>query len=380
MTDVLRTTRDASSQAARRQLPARNVPTSFMSIIIPVAYVGSDLLACAQHHEASMTIELPSQPLPSTNDGGPFAPPPVEHLANVVYLVGHPIAHSSSPKLHEAISSSSGIPYAQILVETTDLPSFMRYLRDAPADNSSKPKVLGSGVTMPHKVSVLAHLGPGRLTPEAKAIGAVNTVFQRDGEWWGTNTDTVGIREAITLNLSAEVLGRGAGRPGMVVGGGGTCRTAIYTLQRLGCSKIYIVNRDPSEVEGVLASYTHRRGSIVHIASEEDARELEPPALVVSAVPDYTPSSTSEWAVRDILRLLLRRGKAGGTDAALLEMCYHPSPRTQITHLAEECGWKVIGGIEAMIAQGLEQARLWTGVEVDEELRRRAREAVRPKA
>jgi quinate dehydrogenase len=159
-----------------------------------------------------------------------------------------------------------------------------------------------------------------------------------------------------------------------VVGGGGTCRTAIYTLQRLGCGKVYIINRDAGEVESVLQGYGRGKGDTIYVSSIEEARQLEPPGLVVSAIPDYTPTTPAERLVRDILRTMLKRGK--GTDGALLEMCYHPSPDTQITQLAEQCGWKVIGGLEAMIAQGLEQAKLWTGIEVDETLRREAREAI----
>lgn len=230
---------------------------------------------------------------------------------------------------------------------------------------------------MPHKVSVLQHLD--RVTPEAKAIGAVNTLYLRDGEWYGTNTDTIGIRDAFTLNLPVEVLRACEGRPGLVVGGGGTCRTAIYTLQRMGCSRIYIINRDAEEVDTVLRQYGPRANNVIHVTSVEQAQTLESPALVVSAIPDFTPSTTSEWIVRDILRYFLRESKQRGTDGALLEMCYHPSPDTQITTLAQDSGWKVIGGLEAMIAQGLEQARLWTGIEVTEELREAARDAVRPR-
>ena len=230
---------------------------------------------------------------------------------------------------------------------------------------------------MPHKVSVLEHLD--HLTPEAKAIGAVNTIYFQGQEWWGTNTDTIGIRDAFRLNLSDEGLGRCRGRPGLVVGGGGTCRTAIYTLQRMmGCGKVYIINRDPGEVETVLKACGNARGKgdVIHLSTLEEARNLDPPGLVVSAIPDFTPSTPSERLVRDILKVLLVRGKEQGVDGALLEMCYHPSPDTQITKIAGQCGWKVIGGLEAMMAQGLEQAKLWTGIEVDEKLRREAREAI----
>jgi quinate dehydrogenase len=333
-----------------------------------------------------MTIELQGQPAPDGSRAAYFTPPPISHLSHVAYLVGDPIAHSSSPKLHDTISRSTDVPYAQILAETTDLPTFVAYLRDHP----SVPKLLGSGVTMPHKVSVLPYLD--HLTPEAQSIGAVNTIFLRtsdapDGriEFWGTNTDTIGIRDAFISNLDDEVLEGCRGRPGLIVGGGGTCRAAVYALESfLGCSEIYIINRDTEEVQAVIQQQegVGERIPIRHITSLDKVEDgsLEPPGLVISAIPDYPPSTPSESAVRKILEALLLKTlleKRG----AVLEMCYHPSPDTGITRLAHASGWKVIGGLGAMVAQGLEQARLWLGEKVDqvEGLRDKAREGVAPR-
>lgn len=361
---------DEAGASSTRRVTAR-FPTSACSFF-PVQHIPYTLCS---HLICTMTIDLQAQPAPDESSAAVYRPPSISHLDNVVYLVGHPIAHSSSPKLHDSISKSCGITYAQCLAETTDLPSFLEYLRSS---HPQVPRSLGTGVTMPHKVTVLDHLD--HLTPEAKAIGAVNTIFFKGQEWWGTNTDTIGIRDAFTLNLREDVLKGCRGRPGLVVGGGGTCRTAIYTLQRMmGCGTVYIINRDPEEVEAVLQACGNARGKgeVIHISTVEEARDLEAPGLVVSAIPDFTPSTPAEQLVRDILETLLIKGKENG--GALLEMCYHPSPDTQITQLAGRCGWRVIGGLEAMMAQGLEQAKLWTGIEVDEKLRRDAREAVMSK-
>jgi quinate dehydrogenase len=325
----------------------------------------------------TMTIELQAQPAPDGSKAASFTPPPITSLVNVAYLVGHPIAHSSSPKLHDTVSSFSGIPYAQILAETVDLESFMGYLRTHPP----VPRLLGSGVTMPHKVSVSPYLD--HLTPEAQAVGAVNTIFLRNNnlgekEFWGTNTDTIGIRDAFLKNLSDEVVNECRGKPGLIVGGGGTCRAAIYALERyLGCSNIYIINRDRKEVEGVIRDNKSEL-EIRHITSKEEVEGMEGPGLVISAIPDFEPVTPPEREVRDILELILTR-QPEEARGAVLEMCYHPSPDTRITRLAEGCGWKVIGGLEAMIAQGLEQAKLWAGVEVDEKLRTAAKAAVIPR-
>lgn len=328
-----------------------------------------------------MAVDPQAQPAPVNSAAEAFTPPSVSHLQNVAYLIGFPIAHSSSPALHDSISATSHFPYAQVLAESKDLVSFLDYLRNHP----SQPRLLGSGVTMPHKVAVIPHLD--QLTPEARAVGAVNTIYFTSDptkpdapmQFCGHNTDTIGIRDAFLSNVDPTTIAQCRDRPGLIIGGGGTCRAAIYALQHfLGCSTLYIVNRDPGEVEAVLAECRARNAAdnLVHVSSVAQAKTLEAPSLIVSAVPDFAPQTDGERAARDILGVFLQHEDHRG---ALLEMCYHPSPDTQISRLAAGAGWQVIAGLEAMIGQGLEQANLWTGEPVTESLREAAREAVRPK-
>lgn len=256
-----------------------------------------------------------------------------------------------------------------MICETTDLEAFLKYLK-------SDPKCMGSGVTMPFKVAVIPHLD--ELTDEGKSIGAVNTICFKtapDGSriYSGTNTDCLGIRDAFLTNVQGSPY---RGKPGLVVGGGGTCRAAVYTLQKfLGCSPIYIVNRDASEVEAVLQECRARGvgDNLIHVSTSTQAKQLPAPGAVVSAVPDFTPVTEHEKTAREILSIMLNGNEKG----ALLEMCYHPSPDTEISRLALNSGWQVIGGIEAMIGQGLAQANLWTGIEIDDRLRDVARTTVR---
>ncbi|KAJ9608142.1 hypothetical protein H2200_007130 [Cladophialophora chaetospira] len=299
----------------------------------------------------------------------PFIAPETSSLDRVAYLVGYPIAHSKSPFMHHAIYSALGKRWAQLLVETTDLESFLRYLK-------SDPKCMGSGVTMPFKVAVIPHLD--ELTDEGRTIGAVNTIVIKtnpDGSrlYSGTNTDCLGIRDAFFSNVEGSPY---RGKPGLVVGGGGTCRAAVYALRRfMDCSPVYIINRDAEEVEAVIRE-CRARGlgqNLIHVSSTDQARKLAAPGAIVSAVPDFSPVTENEKTAREILSIFVNGNERG----ALLEMCYHPSPDTEISRLALQAGWQVIGGIEAMIGQGLAQASLWTGLEIDEEYRNIARLEVR---
>ncbi|RMZ84104.1 hypothetical protein DV738_g515, partial [Chaetothyriales sp. CBS 135597] len=260
----------------------------------------------------------------------PFTPPSISHLSQVAYLVGDPIAHSSSPSLHEHISTNTGVPYGQVLVETRDLDGFLAYLRSHP----TSPKLLGSGVTMPHKVTVIPRLDG--LTPEAAAVGAVNTIFLQKKENENENEDP-----------SSE--------PNKV-------------------AAVKLIGHNTDTI-GVRDAFLNNSNSLPAVL--DPASAFSPPALVVSAVPDFTPSTDAERVVRQILTLFLKTAAASNGGGVLLEMCYHPSPDTEISRLALENGWQVIGGIEAMVAQGCAQSQLWTGVEVSEAVRNIARDEVR---
>jgi quinate dehydrogenase len=209
---------------------------------------------------------------------------------------------------------------------------------------------------MPHKVAILQHLDD--LTPEGRDCGACNTILIRKREdgsriYVGTNTDVVGIREAFYQNVSdPETVFQN--RPGMVIGGGGAARSAVYALRRLmQCKPVYIVNRDKSEVDAVIEECKSKGfgQNLIHVETVEQAEQLQEPGAIVSCVPDFPPRTENEKQARGVIECFLGKEQKG----AMLEMCYHPSPWTEIGNLAEKAGWQVILGTEAMIYQGLEQ-------------------------
>jgi quinate dehydrogenase len=294
------------------------------------------------------------------------SPSSPQSQSKVGYLFGHPIAHSLSPILHQLVYKHLSLPYTYTLYESTSIPAFLALTR--------APDFYGAAVTMPYKVSIIPHLHA--LTPEGAAIGAVNTIFlAADRQLHGTNTDCIGIREALRQNMPPERFALCRGRPALVVGGGGTSRAAVYALAEwIGSGPIYMLNRDASEVEAVMAECTARGfgSGLVHVSSLAQARSLDTPAVIVSAIPDFPPQTEGEVLVRDGLTAILEKsaaaavGPQGEARGFLLEMCYHPSPNTAITRLATARDWHVISGTEAMIWQGLEQDRYWTGCDVSE--------------
>ena len=303
----------------------------------------------AAQQTSTQTLESESLKLATQ----PLLPQPVDSLDKVSYLFGYPIAHSLSPLLHGTIYKALSLNYAQHLYETQDLESCLAVTR--------LPKFYGASVTMPFKVAIIPHLD--MLTPEGEAIGAVNTIFLRNSPsgkrlLCGTNTDCIGIREAVLQNVDKEVSKAFKGKPGMVIGGGGTCRAAVYAVKNFfECSEVYLVNRDKSEVDQVISECKSKGfgDNLRYVSTVEEAERLAAPAVIVSAIPDFPPKTEEEIRTRAVIETFLGKKEKG----VVLEMCYHPSPETAVAGLVESNGWTLIGGSEAMIWQGLEQDKVW---------------------
>ncbi|KAI0859668.1 NAD(P)-binding protein [Xylaria cubensis] len=277
------------------------------------------------------------------------------------YIFGLKIAASMSPQFHQAIFDDLGWRWEQFRLDSADIPNFLKLLQD--------PKCFGASVTMPNKVAIMEHLD--EMTEECREVGACNTIYFNPAEdykaggrrrLYGTNTDVVGVRESFYQNIAnPDTVFHD--RPAMVIGGGGAARSAVYALWKwMRATKIYLVNRDSAEVDAVMRECKAKGygDSLVHVATVEQAEKLEAPGAIVSCVPDFPPKTAEEKIARAVIETFLKKERKG----AMLEMCYNPTPYTELGIIAEREGWKVILGTEAMIWQGFEQSKMWTNLEL----------------
>ncbi|ODV68464.1 NAD(P)-binding protein [Hyphopichia burtonii NRRL Y-1933] len=275
-------------------------------------------------------------------------------------LFGLHIQHSKAPLLHNFLFKRLGLEnWKYELFESNNVDEFKKYLQE--------PGTIGSAVTMPNKVTMIDHVDV--VDDGAKAVGAINTIYTKreadDKIIVGTNTDTIGIHSSFVYNTPDQVKqSQESSLPGLVYGGGGACRSAVYALHDLlHCSKVYIINRYESEVVQVMKAMKQGgfKGEIVHIKNPDEAEQIaNRPKLIVLTVPDFEPVSPEETLAKQTLDVFIQDGKG-----AVLEMCYHPNPTTRLYKEFESHNWKVISGIEAMIYQGIAQQVFWTGVPID---------------
>lgn len=183
-------------------------------------------------------------------------------------VMGWPIAHSRSPRIHGHWLAEHGIDGAYVPLAIRP-----EHLGEA---FSALPKVgfRGWNITLPHKEAALRLVDTR--TPAADRIGAVNTVtVQADGSLSGDNSDAFGF--IAHLEQSAPDWPRQ--RPAVVLGAGGAARAICFALLEAGVPEIRLTNRTPARAESLAAA----NGAAVHaVAWGERESALEGAGLLVN--------------------------------------------------------------------------------------------------
>ena len=188
-----------------------------------------------------------------------------------VVLLGHPVAHSLSPAMHNAAFRTLGLPHLYELadVEPERLAATVETLR--------RDDVLGANVTIPHKEAAL------RLVDDAdepsRRIGALNTIVRRGSRISGANTDVYGFERAVADPRGGSVFGDD---PVLILGAGGAARACAYAL--LPTNEVLVANRSP-ERAARMAAEIERSGRRPRVVPWPRAGAPLPAPSVVNATP-----------------------------------------------------------------------------------------------
>ena len=139
-------------------------------------------------------------------------------------LIGYPLGHSLSPKIHTAALEACDLQgdYSLFPIHPDD----KQGLKDLLARVRSG-EVTGLNVTIPHKQNVIELMD--ELTPTAKAIGAVNTIYLREDKLIGDNTDASGFLSDLKKFVNKKT-GRQVNTNALILGAGGSARAVVYAL------------------------------------------------------------------------------------------------------------------------------------------------------
>ncbi|HEX7733514.1 MAG TPA: shikimate dehydrogenase [Ktedonobacteraceae bacterium] len=271
-------------------------------------------------------------------------------------LIGYPVAHSLSPRMQEAGFAALGIEARYHLWETqaSELEARVQSLR--------APEMLGANVTIPHKEAVLPWLD--EIDPQARRIGAVNTIVNRRGRLCGYNTDAPGVLRAL--------LERGGpgftlhGKQAIVLGSGGAARGAIAALLDSQVSALTILGRTESRLVALIEHLRQQDATYPVqgvLLGTQEARQMIAKAEVVVNTTSVGLKPGDETELIDVQLL--------PTSALVMDMIFNP-PQTPLLRAAAEHGCLTLNGLSMLLYQGTLALELWTGQSAPEEVMRAA--------
>ena len=222
-------------------------------------------------------------------------------------LIGEHLPHSFSKEIHEQLADYT---YELHEVAKEDLDRFMR-----------EKAFKAINVTIPYKQDVIPYLDA--ISESAREIGAVNTIVNRDGRLFGDNTDQIGMTQLIQ-KIGLDL----AGKTVLILGTGGTSRTAQYVAKKLGAAAIHTVSR------------SGKGGSLTY----ENAAEQCPEAQIILNTTPAGMFPNPDGQAIDLAPFPKLEG--------VMDVVYNPL-RTQLVQQAHSLGLPAEGGLYMLVGQAV---------------------------
>jgi shikimate dehydrogenase len=261
-------------------------------------------------------------------------------------LLGRGIQESRTPRMHEAEGARLGLSYSYDLFDFDSLGLDDSDLADV-VGRARRDGYAGLNVTHPFKERVIAILDG--LSPDAAAIGAVNTVVFRDGVAVGHNTDCWGFAESVRRGLQDPELGAV-----VLIGAGGAGKAVAKALLDLGVQRLAITDSDRSKATRLIDSL-RARGSRV-----AEAMPLEPALARADGLVNATPVGMAKYPGLPVERTWLR------PDLWVADVIYFPA-ETELLRAARAAGCQTLPGAGMAIYQAVKAFELITGMAPDPE-------------
>jgi shikimate dehydrogenase len=252
-------------------------------------------------------------------------------------VIGHPVAHSRSPLIHNHWLSLHGIAgeYVREDISSAEIEAFLKaFLRNG---------YVGGNVTVPHKEIAFASVSERDAV--AEALGAVNTLWHKGGKLFGANTDVYGF--LANLDESAPHWFERT-KTALVLGAGGSARAAIHGLLERSVGNVLVANRTRVRAEQLTAHFGKR---IAPIAMSDIPSRLAEADLLVN-------TTTLGMHGEPPLEIDLARLKQG---AILNDFVYVPL-ETPLLHRARAAGHLAVDGLGMLLHQAVPAFERWFGV------------------
>lgn len=260
-------------------------------------------------------------------------------------LLGHPVGHSKSPKMHNLAFSKLGIDCVYLCLEVWD-----ENLKDA-IKAMRAFNVLGFNVTMPNKKNVMKYLD--EISKDAELIGAVNTVKNENGRLTGYNTDGMGFVKSLE---DADVDYKG--KRIVICGAGGAGRAVSVALALSGAGKLVIfdVYQEASRDLADTVNNNTASEAVPYVYDEDNLiKEATESQIIINCTglgmhPNENESVITKSGV-------FTKGQVAA------DVIYDPSP-TRFLSLARDDGAAIVDGLGMVYNQGAHAFKIWTGLDM----------------
>ena len=253
-------------------------------------------------------------------------------------IIANPVMHSRSPWIHNAAyeSQSLNAVYVPFLVDDIDL--FFSY--------ADQLDVQGLSVSVPHKTAVRSVAVQEE--EAVSATGACNTLVRTSAGWAGKNTDVFGFLAPLMRLLGADSLSR---RRAVVVGAGGTARTAVYALKKAG-AEVYLINRTLEKAKLLGHEFGCRWGAL-NISATEELRQA-----------DFIIQTTSCGMFPNTEEDPLSFYEFSGSEF-VYDVIYTPE-ETRMLSRARIAGCRILNGQQMLLEQAYLQYKHFMGIDYPE--------------
>ncbi len=246
------------------------------------------------------------------------------------FVIGNPINHSLSPKLHNYWLKKKNINavYDKIKLEEKDIEKFIIKIKTQ--------EINGCNVTVPFKKNVIPFLD--KLSPEAEQTQSVNTISLHNGNLVGHNTDIVGFEKAMSkLNYKVQ------DKKILILGAGGVVPSIIFSLNKMEASKITVSNRTNKKAEDLKSQFDK-----INIVSWGEVPDFD---IIINATSLGLNNETFDLDTSNI-----------GGGKLFYDVIYNPS-ETNFLKLGKKLGNQTENGKLMFVYQALEAFRIWHDVE-----------------
>ena len=246
------------------------------------------------------------------------------------FVIGNPISHSLSPKLHNHWLEQNNINavYEKIKLEENEIENFILKIKNQ--------EINGCNVTVPFKKTVIPFLD--KLSLEAEQTQSVNTISFHNGDLIGHNTDIGGFQKAINkLNYKVK------DKKILILGAGGVVPSIIFALNKMEVSKITVSNRTYKKAENLKSQFNN-----INIVNWGEIPEFD---IIINATSLGLNNETIDLNISNV-----------GNGKLFYDVIYNPS-ETNFLKNGKKLGNQTENGKLMFIYQALEAFKLWHDLE-----------------